>query len=404
MELAVAGLFQTIQRERVKTVALMATDSRDKLFLAQELSRYAPDVSIFTAESDSLYIHPDYSSFLRGAMVVSTYPLHSGNQRWSYGYQGAAWSRQFANGSAQGIYNAALALLAYDAHGLPVREDPPRLLEYGFPGEDCANACQPPVWISVVGNGSAWPVRAYHVADPREYVFTVSAPAAPGALAVFPSVSFHVLLALLAPALLTGLLLQFRNGPQILTPPLGQTPDRAQAALGYLFAGLTAVLIAQGVLFGLCAMRLGMGDRAPAAIAALATATAGLIAAMLMIARVLLAIGSALPSRAREGWSQRRSTWLGAVTAAVLAWSVWNLTIYGLGICSASLARRSASSPGHSISTTASRRPCRSCFSASRSPCGRPPKWRGCDADGWPSPTSRSIRSSRRWCTATCSR
>ena len=332
MELALAALFRTIQREDVKTVALMATDSRDKLFLAQELSRYAPDVSIFTAESDSLYIHPDYSSFLRGTMVVSTYPLQDGIQRWSSDEdQDGVWGQQFANGSAQGVYNATLALLAYDADGQPVRDDPPRLREYGFPGEGCASACRPPVWISVVGNGGIWPVRAYKADLNDEYVFPVSALTRAVPLAVFPSVSFHVLIALLAAALLTGLILQVRNGPQILAAPAGQTPDRAQAALGYLFAGLTAVLIAQAVLFGLCAMRVRVGDRTLPAVAALATTAVGLIPGVLMIARVLLAIGSALPSRAREGWSQRRSTWLGAVTAVVLAWSVWNLTTYGLG-------------------------------------------------------------------------
>ena len=67
VELALAGVLETMRQRGRETVALMATDPRDKLFLAQEIARHLPDVSIFTAESDSLYIHPDYSSYLRGA-------------------------------------------------------------------------------------------------------------------------------------------------------------------------------------------------------------------------------------------------------------------------------------------------------------------------------------------------
>ena len=66
-----------------------------------------------TAESDSIYTHPDYASYLQGALVVSSYPLWSDNQRLTYGFKGGEERRQFANGSAQGIYNAVLALLDY---------------------------------------------------------------------------------------------------------------------------------------------------------------------------------------------------------------------------------------------------------------------------------------------------
>ena len=167
IELAVSGMLQTMRTEHVQTVALMATDPRDKLFLARQIKRDSPNVSIFTAESDSLYVHPDYSSYLHGALIASTYPLYSGNQRWSYGFQGSSERREFSSGNAKGIYNAALALLNYGADGIALKrpfaagEAAPRLLEYGAPGQQCAEGCRPPVWISVVGRKSTWPMKVY---------------------------------------------------------------------------------------------------------------------------------------------------------------------------------------------------------------------------------------------------
>ena len=328
-ELGLAGLLQTIGRERVRTVGLMATDARDKLFLAQELARYAPDVSIFTAESDSLYVHPDYSSFLRGGLVASTYPLHSGNQRWSYGFQGAATVRQFANGSAQGVYNAALALLVYDRRGLPTVDDPPALLEYGYPGEYCAVRCRPPVWVSVVGSSSAWPVRAYESNDSTDYVFAVTAPLRVEAPALFPSTSFHVLLYLLTAVLIAGAFAQARHGVQVFAVPEGQPEaDAPVPGLGYLLGGLLSLLTVQGFLVLLCVLRVRIGDHAPASFAALATAVAGLLAGTVMALRAALAVSAGRTAFTRDFSWRRRSTWAGALTAAAIAWCAWNLAGY----------------------------------------------------------------------------
>jgi len=204
IELALSGMLRTMRTERVRTIALMATDPRDKLFLARQISRDSPNVSILTAESDSLYIHPDYSSYLQGALVASTYPLYSGNQRWSYGFEGGTERREFANGSAIGIYNATLALLNYDEQGRPGpdfaahHKNPPHLIEYGTPGEGCAAGCVPPIWISVVGRNGAWPVRAYPV-PPSDYVFAVHMEGSEAVmgLATFPSPTFIAVFVLL---------------------------------------------------------------------------------------------------------------------------------------------------------------------------------------------------------------
>ena len=332
VELALAGMLETMHRERVKTVALMATDPRDKLFLAQQIARYSPDVSIFTAESDSLYIHPDYSSYLRGALVVSTYPLYSGNQRWSYGYQGNSERRQFANGSAQGIYNAALALLNYDKNGHPIDTKAPRLLEYGLPGHNCLESCQPPVWISVVGRSSAWPIRAYPVTGNSDYIFKVTSPALVLAPAIFPSPLFHALLILLTFAILVGWATQgiggFRApaGAQRSSRRINEGDPQQRA---YLIICLTGALLIQTFVWVLCLIRVRIEHGGGWAIMTLVVASVGLAAACHMTARVLAAIVREDVQVAWRHVSWRRiSTW-GAIAAVLVSvWSVWNLTLY----------------------------------------------------------------------------
>jgi hypothetical protein len=208
--LSLTRMLETLRQDKVKSVAIMATDPRDKLYLAQQLALHRPDVSILTAEADSIYLHPDYSSYMQGALVASTYPLYGELQHWTYGVSGYESQREFANDSAQGIYNAALALLDYDqsasndepyAPAAPIGH-PPALIEYGTPGEACFPVCGPPMWLSVVGRSSTLPMRATPY-DRRQdewkktgpYVFEVQVPAAqpstsavkPAAFAPFPS-------------------------------------------------------------------------------------------------------------------------------------------------------------------------------------------------------------------------
>ena len=83
--LGLARTLETLGQANVKSVAIMATDARDKLYLAQQLAQHRPDVSVLTAETDSLYLHPDYSAYMRGALVASTYPLYGALQHWTYG-------------------------------------------------------------------------------------------------------------------------------------------------------------------------------------------------------------------------------------------------------------------------------------------------------------------------------
>src|SRR5262249_15972303 len=112
IELVVSGLLSTIARENIRYVGLLATDVRDRIFLAREIRRHCPDTVLFTFSADLLYLHTDSGLDFHGMLVVSPYPLLNMNQLWTDPSRGVRSRVQFPTYTAQGIYNATLALLA----------------------------------------------------------------------------------------------------------------------------------------------------------------------------------------------------------------------------------------------------------------------------------------------------
>ena len=337
MELALSDLLDTIDRERIGTVALLATDPRDKLFLAQQIARYSPDVSIVTAESDSIYTHPDYASYLHGALVVSSYPLWSDNQRLTYGFKGGEERRQFANGSAQGIYNAVLALLDYTADGKPLPRlkaygETPPLLEYGPPLQSCA-ACAPAIWISTIGYSRPWVVRATtpdgH--ESRPYVFHVRrVPSSPA-----PSVSsqplgpavFAALCAVLVVGTLAHLLgLRF-------VPVLAGVAARREQASGYHVAALLGVAALHVLALALAAASWRANGPEVSVV------TASLALAVSLVAQVVLSV-PLVKQTVRAGsraWRERRTSMhaaslaaTGFAVAGLALWAIASFVVYAV--------------------------------------------------------------------------
>ena len=160
-ELSLAAILGTLSRRQIQYVGIVATDVRDKLFLARQISLNCPGVTLFTLESDILLTHRKYAPFLRGMLVASTYPLYGHNQIWTPDSRPKEFL-QFPSGAAQGVFNAALVLLGNDSE----------LVEYGPPfpqlvDRDPSNPKRrrPPVWLSVAGNTAAWPLYAHSEYD-----------------------------------------------------------------------------------------------------------------------------------------------------------------------------------------------------------------------------------------------
>ncbi|HEX3150593.1 MAG TPA: hypothetical protein VHR66_21125 [Gemmataceae bacterium] len=150
-------ILQTIAREQCRYVGVIASDSRDKLFLIRLIREHCPDVRVFVTDGDLLLTHPEYQYYMRGVIIGSTYPLVPRNQNW---VNGATRDRiLFASVGAQGSYNATLMhlglndqLLEYSAPAFALR-DPNR--------PDIADN-RPPIWVSMVApNGTIVPLQLY---------------------------------------------------------------------------------------------------------------------------------------------------------------------------------------------------------------------------------------------------
>ncbi|MBY0513847.1 MAG: hypothetical protein K2P78_08030, partial [Gemmataceae bacterium] len=159
-----ANILGTISRERFRYVGVLATDTRDKLFLIRLVREFCPDVHVFVTEADVLLTHPDYRYHMKGVLVGSTYPVYPPNQQWVN--PGAPERLMLSGSAAQGYYNATLAVLGV----------PDAMLEYGPPGFAAgpgARTDRPPVWVSMVApNGALVPLQLFTAyEDPNGYVW-----------------------------------------------------------------------------------------------------------------------------------------------------------------------------------------------------------------------------------------
>jgi len=146
LEVLMSQIEDAVSRHDVRAVGIMATDVRDKLFLAEEMRGRLRNVTFFTFEGNSLFLVPDKNPVFRGMLVLSTYPLTLQNQWWT-ATPGTRQLLPFANEGAQGIYNAVLLHLGR----------PDALAEYRAPfGSDAEP--KPPVWVSVVGSRAFLPL------------------------------------------------------------------------------------------------------------------------------------------------------------------------------------------------------------------------------------------------------
>jgi hypothetical protein len=184
VETMLNGVFRAIEERNITAIGVLATDKRDHVFLAQEIVRRTPDVLPFTLESNLIYLHPDVSSFVRGTLVASTYSLYDRTQFLTRPTLANHFRQQFGSAAAHGVFNALSALL----------DEPAQMLDYEVPagpgarvpprGGDgpCrpgAQACRPPVWISVAARGALLPLTAAPPASYRDDQYAWPAPNTP---------------------------------------------------------------------------------------------------------------------------------------------------------------------------------------------------------------------------------
>ncbi len=153
----ISNILTTIAREQCRYVGVIATDTRDKLFLVRLIREFCPDVHVFVTDADQLLLHPDYQYYMRGVIVGSSYPLIGQNQRWVK--PDAKERILFATVGAQGCYNAALMHLGL--HKDLLEYAPPSFVEHKT-GAETTSLQRPPIWISVISpNGTLAPLQVY---------------------------------------------------------------------------------------------------------------------------------------------------------------------------------------------------------------------------------------------------
>jgi hypothetical protein len=154
IEQTLTDIEQTLVLHRVRAVGIVATDVRDRLFLASLVKERFRDVKIFFVGSHALYLRPELNEYLRGALVVSTYPLFLENQFWDLSHAGDRERLVFTSDQSEGTYNAALIQLGHEQDAT----------DYNYPlmqrGPSDSASCGPPVWLTVVGAGSMMPLVA----------------------------------------------------------------------------------------------------------------------------------------------------------------------------------------------------------------------------------------------------
>src|SRR5262249_23084893 len=107
VEATMSNLLDNIRHEGISAVGIIATDSRDVLFLAREVKKSAPDVQLFFAGNYLLYLHPDYIAYTRGALVASRYPRALAAQRRIHGSPRVE-REALPSMIATGVFNATL--------------------------------------------------------------------------------------------------------------------------------------------------------------------------------------------------------------------------------------------------------------------------------------------------------
>lgn len=135
-DLVLANILTTISRNRIEVAAIVSSNTMDKLFLAEVIRSYAPDVRLVTLEGDLLLTHPQSTPATLGMLVVSSNPLTDPDPLTT----GTGVSLQFPSDMAQGVYEAMRMLL-----------------------EDYQPAQE--VWLSIVGRGSLDPLDRIVFAD-----------------------------------------------------------------------------------------------------------------------------------------------------------------------------------------------------------------------------------------------
>jgi hypothetical protein len=162
------NILSIIRRRHIHYVGITASDVRDQIMLASAIRDYCPAVQIFFIGCDRMVTLPEYSYYLKGTIIGSTYPLIPENPERTDPKKKNPLI--FPSQEAQGCFNAILAQTRGEKWLVEYR--PPHLPD--VKGDEKI-WLRPPVWISMIGpNGDIVPLQFFTAPgenDEREYVW-----------------------------------------------------------------------------------------------------------------------------------------------------------------------------------------------------------------------------------------
>lgn len=158
-DMALSNLLAVLCGEGKSYLGLIATDTRDRIFLAERVREICPDMQLWLLDSDLLLAHPQHRDALDGSILLSSSALFTRGLEWidkkpPSDEKAPRGLRQFQSELHEGVVQAVAALI--DDANSPAK-DKPRL-----PAEP------PNVWVSAIGNGSIWPLARLQEKPPIE--------------------------------------------------------------------------------------------------------------------------------------------------------------------------------------------------------------------------------------------
>jgi hypothetical protein len=181
-EAVLLGVVSNLRKHHIRFIIIRASNSLDTFFLCQFLRNSYPDAHIATIGSDLLYQRDVDRPNLHGVMSITTYPLLPGIDdevaRVAASKNASHEDKVFSDNYSAGVFNALLSLVAEGSSAVPAEAQKkeaaafPKQRQAIFPQASYAQfgwpvlsqheskdaAMTPPLWLTLNGNGGAWPL------------------------------------------------------------------------------------------------------------------------------------------------------------------------------------------------------------------------------------------------------
>jgi hypothetical protein len=142
-----------MQRNHYSYIGISGSNPLDVVFLASFLRSAVPNARLFSFNADFLMQHePDSAPYI-GTLSIAAYPLLYPplNRVGEQSFPGERTRLPFTSQNEAIIYNAAVCLVREMLNDIK--------LGYLSERRDCAEASNPPLWLTTFGAGGHWPIQ-----------------------------------------------------------------------------------------------------------------------------------------------------------------------------------------------------------------------------------------------------